>query len=325
MQKLNADLKAKTFEKIYLFFGAESYLCRAYKNRFRSAIVPADDDMNYSYFENAADKLNEIEDIADTMPFFADRRLIVLENSGLFKKENGFAEYLQNMPDSTTIILVDYEVDKRTKLYKDIAKLGYACEFKKQSIPELKIFVARWLDKAGKHCTDGVADLFVNMVGDDMNLLVNEADKVIAYSGERDFITEEDIRAVCIPQVENKVFDMVEALISHDKTKAFSLYADLMALRESPFGILALVRKNYTRLLSVKELIDKNTGISEICSRIKTQEWLVKKMKSQLRGYSADKLAKAIEETVNTEYAIKSGDMGEQLGFEILLAKLLSL
>lgn len=325
MQKLNADLKAGTFEKIYLFFGEESYLCRAYKNRFKSAIVREDDDMNYSYFENAVEKLNSIEDIADTMPFFADRRLIVLENSGLFKKENDFASYLQTMPDSTTIVLVDYEVDKRSKLYKDIVKLGYACEFKEQSVPELVNFLARWFSRAGKNCTQGIIELLINTVGRDLNMLTNEADKVIAYCGERTSVSQEDIFAVCIPQIENKIYDMVDALINQNKTRVFSLYADLVALRESPFGILALLRKNYTRLLSVKELLDRDLGNAEIASRTKTQDWLVKKIRTQLKGYSADRLKLAIEETVNTEFAIKTGDIGEQMGLEILLAKLLSL
>ncbi|MCQ2495955.1 MAG: DNA polymerase III subunit delta [Lachnospiraceae bacterium] len=325
MQKIKADLKARHFEKIYLFFGKESYLCRAYKKQFIKAIVNEGDDMNYSYFENAIDKLLEIENIADTMPFFADRRLVVLENSGLFKKENDFADYIPSIPDTTTIILIDSEVDKRSRLYKAISKNGYACEFNRQSPAELRDFVCRWVRLAGKQLSTGLADLLISTVGDDMNTIVNEADKVIAYCGEREVITKDDIEAMCTPLAEAKVFDLVDALITRNKSKSFEIYADLLAMRESGFGILALIRKNYQRLLSVRELEDQDLGISEIAGRIQAQDWLVRKMKTQIRGYSPKKLQRAVEETVNTEYAIKTGDIGEQLGLEILLANLLNI
>lgn len=325
MQKIKADLKARSFERIYLFYGKESYLCRAYKKQFIKAIVNDGDDMNYSYFENAGDKLLQIENIADTMPFFADRRLIVLENTGLFKKDNDFADYIPMLPETTTIIIIESEVDKRSRLYKTIAKTGYACEFNRQSPAELRDFACRWAARAGKQLSTGLADLLIGTVGDDMNTIVNELDKVIAYCGDRELITKADIEEMCTPQIEGRVFELVEALITRNKSKAFEIYGDLLAMRESAFGILALIRKNYQRLLCVRELEDKALGISEISSRIQTPDWLVRKLKVQIKGYSPQKLQRAVGETVNTEFAIKTGDIGEQMGLEILLANLLSL
>lgn len=332
MQKLKSDLNAKTFERIYLFYGAEAYLCRAYRNMFRNAIVNPDDDMNYSYFENVSDRLNEVLDIADTLPFFADKRLIVLENSGLFDKDNGFADYIPNIPDTTVIILIECntdkdknKVDKRSRLYKAIDKNGYVCEFSEQSDEELIKFMCRKAQKDGKQLSGSDASYMLNLVGKDMNSLVNELDKLVGYIGERVQITKKDIEEICVIQIENKIFDLTDAVINKQKDTVFRIYNDLIELHESPFGILAIVKKNYSRLLELAELRDKGCGMGEICERTHQKEWLVKKKMNSIRRISVAKLKKSIEEMVNTDYAIKTGDISDRLGLEIMLANLLAI
>ena len=85
MQSLNEDLKTGQFKHVYLLFGEEAYLKKLYKERLRKAIVSDGDTMNFSYFEGKNTNPLEIIDLAETMPFFAERRLIRLENTGFFK------------------------------------------------------------------------------------------------------------------------------------------------------------------------------------------------------------------------------------------------
>ncbi|MBQ4562884.1 MAG: DNA polymerase III subunit delta, partial [Lachnospiraceae bacterium] len=107
MQQLNQDIKERNFRPVYCLFGEEEYLKRNYKNRLIRAIA-GDDTMNINRFvEKEADVLAVI-DAAETMPFFADYRLIVIENSGLFKREaDHLVEYLDRMPDTTIMIFVE--------------------------------------------------------------------------------------------------------------------------------------------------------------------------------------------------------------------------
>ena len=79
MKSLNEDLKTGQFKQIYLLYGEEAYLKKLYKNRFVKAMVPEGDTMNYRYFEGKNTNPKEIIDLAETLPFFAERRLIVLE------------------------------------------------------------------------------------------------------------------------------------------------------------------------------------------------------------------------------------------------------
>ena len=83
MQTLNEDIKNHTFKPVYLLWGEEVFLKRSYKNRLRQAITGGDT-MNYNSFEGKGIDPAEIISLADTMPFFAEKRLILVEDSGWF-------------------------------------------------------------------------------------------------------------------------------------------------------------------------------------------------------------------------------------------------
>ena len=121
MKSLNEDLKTGQLNNVYLLYGEEAYLKKQYKDKLRNALVSPDDNMNYAYYEGKGININEVIDLAETLPFFAERRLIVLEDTGLFKSASPeLADYIKEMPDTTSMIFVETEVDKRGKLYKSV-------------------------------------------------------------------------------------------------------------------------------------------------------------------------------------------------------------
>lgn len=95
MQNLNKDIKEHTFKPIYLLFGEEAFLKNSYKNRLKEAIL-GEDTMNYARFEGKGLDVDELIRLADTMPFFAEQRLILVEDSGFFKSASeALVKYLQ--------------------------------------------------------------------------------------------------------------------------------------------------------------------------------------------------------------------------------------
>ncbi len=129
MKVLNQDIKTRQFKPVYLLFGEESFLKKSYKKRLKEAIV-GEDSMNFHQYEGKGLDLQEIISLANTMPFFGDRRLILIEDSGLFKGSGAelLVNYLPEMPDTTCFVFVESEVDKRNKLYKKVKDFGTAFE-----------------------------------------------------------------------------------------------------------------------------------------------------------------------------------------------------
>ena len=106
MKSLNEDLKTGQFKQIYLLYGEENYLKKQYKERFVKAMLSDGDTMNYAYYEGKGVDIKEVIDLAETLPFFAERRLLVFENTGFFKSSGAYlADYIKEMPQTTYFIL----------------------------------------------------------------------------------------------------------------------------------------------------------------------------------------------------------------------------
>ena len=182
MQTINEDIKNGTFKPVYLLYGEEAFLKQSYKKKLRAAIT-GDDTMNYNYFEGKGLDVNELISLADTMPFFSERRLILIEDSGFFKTSSeALAEYLPTMPDTTCIVFVEEAVDKRNKLYKKVKDLGHIAEMKRQDSAQLARWAATILAQNGRKITPSTMNLFLERVGDDMENIRMELEKLISYT-----------------------------------------------------------------------------------------------------------------------------------------------
>ena len=113
MKSLNEDIKTGNFKPVYLLYGEEAYLKKQYRDRITKAIFPDGDTVNYAYYEGKGINPGELIDLAETMPFFAKRRLIVVENSGFFKNATpDLADYIKTMPDTACFLFVENEADQ---------------------------------------------------------------------------------------------------------------------------------------------------------------------------------------------------------------------
>lgn len=156
MKTIDNDIKNGQIKKAYLLYGEESYLIRQYRDKLKRAIVSEEDTMNFSAFAGEEVNQKEIIDLAETLPFFAERRLILIEDSGLFKKSgigDELAEYFSDMPETTYFVFVEDTIDKRSKIFKALGKVGNAIEFKKQTDEILARWVGSRIRKEGKGMT----------------------------------------------------------------------------------------------------------------------------------------------------------------------------
>lgn len=321
MQVLNQDIKEKEFKRMYLLFGDEPYLIGNYKKRLREAIA-GDDTMNYNYFEGKNPDVREIISLADTMPFFADRRLILIDGSGFFKSaQDELAAYLPNMPDTTCMVFSENEVDKRNKLYKKVKDLGYAAELKKQDSDQLMRWAAGILGKDGKKITRQVMEYFLERTGDDMENIRTEIEKLICYTMGRDVITKEDVEAIGTVHVTNRIFEMVTAIVAGNTKKAMDLYEDLLTLKEPPMRILFLIARQFNQLLQVKELLAAGNGKGEIASKLKVPPFAAGKLIAQAKAFSREQILSYVQLCVESEEAVKTGRLSDRLAVELLIAR----
>ena len=329
------SLSTKEYKNAYLLYGAEAYLRNYYKNALRVALVSEGDNLNYSYFEGTGTNPNEVAGLLSTMPFLAEHRVIIVENSGWMSKSSGDDEEegksagdgklatvidgIKNISEDVIIIFVEEKIDKRSKLYKAITAKGAAEEFEEQSDESL----ARWLinqsKAAGKRMDPATAMYLVSECGKDMLLLSQELEKLLAWCLDRDSITREDVDTVCTHQVNNKIFDMVTAIAMHRQKEALAMYYDLLVLRESPFHILTLLVRQYTRMLAIKDAMQKKIPLASLSGRLEMQDWLVKKIGDQTRNISLKEIRRNLEACAKADEDIKNGNLTDSMSLELLI------
>ncbi len=321
MQRLLQDISTGQFNHIYLLYGEEAYLRRQYRDRLQKAVI-GDDTMNYHYYEGKNISIGEVIDQAETLPFFGERRLIVLENSGFFKSGGEqLAEYLGAPAPTAFFLFVDTEVDKRSRLYKKVAKEGCAVEFPIQDEDTLKRWVLGMIKKENKKISRQNLELLLEMTGSNMENIRRETEKLFCYCLDREVISEEDIEAVCTRQIGNHIFDMVSAIAEKKQRKALELYYELLAGKEPPMRILFLIARQFNLLFQVKELRGKGYQNKAIGEKIGLPGFIAGKYASQASRFRTQEIRAALEDCVAAEEDVKTGRLADNISVEMLIIR----
>ena len=322
MKSLQEDLKTGNFKQAYLLFGEEAYLRQQYKDKLIQALNPDGDTMNFTRYEGKGIEVREMIDLCETMPFFAEIRVILVENSGFFKNKcEELADYMKSLPDYIRMVFVEEEVDKRSRMYKAVKACGRITEFARQDEKSLMRWAAGILGREGRKIRTSDMELFLTKTGTDMGNIRMELEKLISYTVGRDVVTAADIQAVCTTQTTNKIFDMVRAVTEKNQKRALDLYYDLLTLREPPMRILFLLAKQFRQICLTKKMSQEGLSQTEIASKLGVPSFVVRNLASCARSYTVEELENAVRDFVDAEEAVKTGTLGDVLSVELLIVK----
>lgn len=323
---------------VYLFYGEENYKKRLYRDTLRK-LVTAGNSMNYSYFEGNSVDLQEVYDSVVTLPFFAEKRLVVVENSGKLKanksgKEGGESSFrdeksdemllkiLEDLPETTCLVFLEESAAKNKKVFKKIKEKGVVLECGADSDSDVIAWLSKGFAQAGKQVRRSALQLLVDRVGRDYDKLRREYEKLLGYVGDRPEVTAEDVLAISSEDVESKIFDMLGAMGRKDVRRVLEKYNDLLINREHPLYILAMLRGQFRTLLQTAELRNKGYSTRDVARILKKQDFVIRNAESYLRGgFRMKDVRDILEEISETDKRIKNGDLNEQVGVELLLIR----
>ena len=336
-----AELKQGVLRPCYLFEGEEEYTKESALQALRAKVLVGDfADMNETVLiDPAADALIAA---AETLPFLADKRFVVVRECGQLasgrgkKEEEGgsaasprggenLADYISRLPDTACVVFFERGKAAATrKLYKQINKVGGLVSFDTLSHGDLIKWIAKELKQTGQNISRKTAEQIIFTVGTDMTLLSNELAKLAAYAHGCDVVTEEDVAAVCTKTVEYKVFDLSDAVVAGDAERATSLMNALLRDGEQRLMLLALLQRQYRQLLFAKILSGSRVATDEAARVIGAPPFVVRKLTGIARGYARDELEWAYRMLVDTEFLVKSGQRPEEGALEQAVYQLLA-
>jgi len=326
MLSLDEQIKNKDFKKVYLLYGKEEFLKKNYRRFLVKGMLPEDESgMNLSVYSGDKIDLEEVLSQADTMPFFAECRVIVVEDSGFFNKSNDrLAKYLENEPDTTRFIFLEKDVKTNLKQVKNIQSYGHVQELTAWKGEKLRSWILKRLKKQGKEMTRGAWEEFYQRTGTNtegieiMEYMSIEADKLCMYCLDKDVIEKEDVEAICSGQLNAKVFAMIDALAEKRTDDMLRLYRDLMESKEAPESILRLIQNNFLQLLSLDSMIKRGAGKSEMLAVFK-QDWRIDKSRRLLRYMDSNRLQTCLARSCYYDEMLKSGRLDRYMALELLM------
>ena len=347
------DVKERSFKRVYLITGDDPWLRHGFLSRLLQA-ASGEDTLNRMDVTGSDMSLPEMRAFTDTMPFFAERRVLVIEESGLFRvrqkkgespetddspegkdasesdeKEDvskeeasdAYQKWLKTLPETALVIFVETKADGRSALYKLISRIGSVTVTERpKKAEELRRFAMNLIGKSRLKITQAAFDLLMERLPLDYGTAETEIEKLISSCLEKGSIQSEDVEEMLIPRLEDKVFDLVERVSSGDRRGALRCYYDLAALRTSSLLVLTLIGKEFVRLMNVQEMAVKGLSDREIMTNMSfSKEWLSEKYRRAAQRFRKGQLLKAASRETELELAVKSGNLSENAAVEMLI------
>ncbi len=344
------EVKSGDIKKLYLLYGQENYLLDKGLEEIKDRVVTGLEEINYMVFDNKNIDIDELQIACETLPFGSEKKLIVVKDfSGLRtkskkiegekeeKEENLGAEIISlinNLVEDTCLVFFSRgDVDKRKKLYKDINKIGSVFEFKRIDKADLRQWITRFFKNEGKIFGGEVLEYFMQNIsylgkGSDSNMynIQNEMEKILAYTGEEKEISMNSIKALINEPPENDVFKLIDACLEGDIPSSLIIYSDLLLRGESTYSILGLISWGIKNIIKIKELQEEGLNIKGISSRLKMNEFIVRKNINKCNKVSFKTLEGALGKCIKCETDLKTGKFTEKpmerLALEVLLTEL---
>ncbi len=331
----------------YLLYGPDEYSIQQTIADLKAQLgEPEMAALNTTVLEGRQTSVAEVIAAADALPFLASRRLVIVE--GLLAQwqrgrrqadedleadspvEGGasarLCAYLEHLPDTTWLVLVEPDVDRRSAVFKLAQKLQ---EQKRAVVREYKALdkdgLVRWVrqrvQRAGGQIEARAAIRLVELVGNDLRLLGQETDKLTTYVGGERAVTVADVETLCSYVPEANVFHLVDALGRRDRRTALRLLHRLLDEGQATLYLLTMITRQFRILLSIKDLEQRQTPPHVIQSELKLPPFAVDKGRAQARNFSLAQLERIYQRLVEIDVASKTGQMDPALALDLFFVE----
>ena len=307
---------------IYLLYGTLEALITDYISKIITKHKI--NDLNISKY-NINDNLTDIIEDANTLSLFDDKKLIIINNNALFigKKSidtTNLEKYIINSNPNTILIFVvcEEKLDTRRKLYKTIKERGGIFEFNK--LPNINTYVKDLF--SGYTITNDSINLLIKRVGNDLNRLKQEIEKIKIYKINDKLITDSDIIDCTVEKIDINIFNFIDNIIRKNKSEIIKTYKELLKIGEEPIKIIVLLANQFRLMYQSKLLTSKGYSEDDIASLLHVKRYPVHLAIQKSYHYNKEVLIDNLEQLADLDIKIKSGEIDKNLALELFLLRL---
>jgi DNA polymerase III subunit delta len=309
-EELGRALADGNVKPVYFFYGDETFLMEREVKRFIAALVPADvADFNLDILYGTDRKGEEIAAAAQTLPMFAERRLVVVKRSeGLAEADfEALTTYLRRPSPTTCLLFVGKKPDLRRKFFLDLKKVGELVEFRTPYENQLPAFITAEAAHSGVPIAPEAVELLILLSGTNLQELASQIEKLAAFVGEGKVITLEVVREIASDTRVDTVFDLANALGEKQVGTALRKLQTVLRDGQAPIYVLNMLTRHFRQLWQLRELMARKVPKPEMGRAIGLRsDYFLPGLMKQAGNFTLAEFRELFSHLYETDIALKS-------------------
>ena len=309
----------------YLLYGKERFLIdKEIKNIINKNNI---EEIDISKYDLEINSLNEILDDANTVSLFSNNKLIIVENAYIFSRTQNkkvenleiLENYLKNSNNTIIIFINDNEkIDSIKKIVKLIKEKGIIKEF--NPLKNINSTVKSMFDDY--KISDSNINLLINKVGNSLEIIYQEVEKLKIYKIDDKIITDKDIEDLVVENINIDIFKFIDNIINKNKKETLKTYKEMLKLNEEPVKIIALLASKFRLMYQASLLAKKGYTEEDIAGILGVHKYPVHLAITSGYKYNSKILLKYLNDLADLDIGIKTGEKDKELALELFILSL---
>ncbi len=319
MMSVIDGLTADNLGAVYLLHGPERFLIEQLLTKLKTLVLQGPmSDFNCDQLRASEVTGAEIVSRAQEIPMMASKRLLVVEDGQKLSADDLAAldPYLADPAPETCLVIVAEKLDLRRGPLVRAKKRGQILAAEPLKERGIGPFMRSRAKARGIALSSEARSALAAAVGPDCAALDDALERLGLYAGPGREVTEEDVAEVVTAVRERSIFELVDAVGNHIPARALAVLEDLLARREEPIMINAMVARHFRLLLGARIHLHRRAAHGEMASLLGVPPFVAKKLVSQARQFRGADLEKSLARLSRADLELKSSRRPPQLVVE---------
>ena len=312
-------------KNFYLLYSSDGAILNKEINDLEKKLDISDNDIIYYNIDDIDGIINE----ASTIGMFSLNKFIIINMDSYFKDKkdipniNLLENYFDSYNSNSYLVFVcnSDSIDSRKKIVNLIKKYGIV---KKLEVNDnyLNDYVNNYLKDNGYKINNGDVVYFINRVGNNINNVTNELDKLMLYKINDKIINRNDFDLLTVENIDDSIYDLVNCILKNDNEKAIKLYNNFIDNGMDVNQIVAIIAAQIRLLYQVKRLYNSGKSNDEIAKILEFKSvYRVKYLLSDSYYYSESDLVKYLSKLADIDNAIKTSNGDGNMLMQLFIVK----
>ena len=314
-------------KNIYLLYGEENHLINKEIENIIKHFLGNDIENKIIKYDMIENNISSAIDDLTSISLFSDSKIIICNNCYFLTGSNEGdinhnTDYLMNVVDKSLdniLILVvnNAKLDERKKIVKELKKRVNTKCFLKLKKDEIIKYVLDEFKKDKYDINTKTINLFLDIVGNDLDIIYNEIEKLKLYKYDEKIINDKDVDNISSRMLNDNIFELVDAVVNRNIEKSLELYDDLLLMNEEEIKLIIIIANQFRLIYQTKNMCKSGYSEFDIAKQLEVHPYRIK-LANEIRideNKALDYLYRLSELDIN----IKNGIVDKSIAFEMFL------